>query len=60
MHHLYFLNHEQPFIYSNKLHMCLDLIKDEKIKIIYFNTKKIKIEVWQLMIISAIIWYISP
>jgi len=41
---LYFLNHKQPFIYSNKLHMCLRFNK--RWKNTYFNTKGIQFEMW--------------
>jgi hypothetical protein len=58
MHHLYVLNYKQSFIYSNKLHMCFRFNKKWNIYILI--QKGIKIEVWQLVIISAIIWYVIP
>ncbi len=46
MHHLYFLNHKQPFIYSNKLHMCFRFNKKWRNFLKYILIQKgIQIEV---------------
>jgi hypothetical protein len=57
MHDIFWIINNHSFTQIN-LTWVLSLIKDEKKHILI--QKGIQIEMWQLMIISAIIWYVIP